>query len=48
MFSNMTLNLLAAQPYDTNITAEQPWVNTKCQCLLETNFVIRCRINVEL
>lgn len=28
MFSDTTTNL-ASQPYDTNVTAEQPWVNTK-------------------
>ena len=30
MFSDTTTNL-ASQPYDTNVTAEQPWVNTKCE-----------------
>ncbi|EDR09357.1 uncharacterized protein LACBIDRAFT_293853 [Laccaria bicolor S238N-H82] len=28
MFSDTTTNL-ASQPFDTNVTAEQPWVNTK-------------------
>ena len=41
MFSDTTTNL-ASQPYDINVTAEQPWVNTKCEFslspILDWNF----------
>jgi len=42
-FSDMTTNL-SAQPYDTSATAEQPWVNSKCQCFFHSDD-ITLRVN---
>ena len=44
MFSDTTTNL-ASQPYDTNVTVEQPWVNTKCEFSLLPIIVLELRIN---
>ena len=32
MFTDTRKNF-ASVPYDTNVTAEQPWINTKCQSI---------------